>query len=235
MRMTASWSGPWTHRIQGCGAIDTRPHAGSPLNVIPTTSIGPPCSELSRHGLANAERVERLVRRPTLKAPARAGFAMLRVENEETDSRSNKETDQESKKDRRSDRLTIKTPYKVWRGQRLGRHFFAILPDSWRQRPCCPVSPSAKPRNVKDYSSGARKPELRGTAWWSWQDSNQQANGYEQWMTRYVERVASVSEPEQLMLTRPCDRCIEEAGDTDSARKPTIDSRFDEAWREESQ
>jgi hypothetical protein len=109
MRMTASWSGPWTHRIQGCGAIDTRPHAGSPLNVIPTTSIGPPCSELSRHGLANAERVERLVRRPTLTAPARAGFAMLRVENEETDSRSNKETDQESKKDRRSDRLTIKT------------------------------------------------------------------------------------------------------------------------------
>jgi hypothetical protein len=120
MRMTASWSGPWTHRIQGCGAIDTRPHAGSPLNVIPTTSIGPPCSELSRHGLANAERVERLVRRPTLTAPARAGFAMLRVENEETDSRSNKETDQESKKDRRSDRLTIKTPYKVWRGQRPG-------------------------------------------------------------------------------------------------------------------
>jgi hypothetical protein len=115
MRMTASWSGPWTHRIQGCGAIDTRPHAGSPLNVIPTTSIGPPCSELSRHGLANAERVERLVRRPTLTAPARAGFAMLRVENEETDSRSNKETDQESKKDRRSDRLR--------RGQRLGGLF----------------------------------------------------------------------------------------------------------------
>ena len=128
MRMTASWSGPWTHRIQGCGAIDTRPHAGSPLNVIPTTSIGPPCSELSRHGLANAERVERLVRRPTLTAPARAGFAMLRVENEETDSRSNKETDQESKKDRRSDRLTIKTPYKVWRGQRLGGHSWRHLP-----------------------------------------------------------------------------------------------------------
>jgi hypothetical protein len=46
---------------------------------------------------------------------------------------------------------------------------------------------------------------------------------------------SSVREPQHLLLTRPCDRCIEEAGDTDSARKPTIDSRFDEAWREESQ
>jgi hypothetical protein len=52
---------------------------------------------------------------------------------------------------------------------------------------------------------------------------------------RCVERVASVGETEQLMLMRPCDRCIEEAGDTDSARQPTIDSSFDEAWRKESQ
>ncbi len=27
-------SGPWTHRIQGCGAIDPRSNAGSPLIVI---------------------------------------------------------------------------------------------------------------------------------------------------------------------------------------------------------
>jgi hypothetical protein len=149
MRMTASWSGPWTHRIQGCGAIDTRPHAGSPLNVIPTTSIGPPCSELSRHGLANAERVERLVRRPTLTAPARAGFAMLRVENEETDSRSNKETDQESKKDRRSDRLTIKTPYKGLTRPETARAFSATMADFGRQRPRHLASPTAKPRIVR--------------------------------------------------------------------------------------
>jgi hypothetical protein len=45
---------------------------------------------------------------------------------------------------------------------------------------------------------------------------------------------SSVREPQHLLLTRPCDRCIEEAGDADSARKPTIDSRFDEAWREEA-
>jgi len=69
---------------------DSRPKAGSPLIVIPTASSVPPCSELSRYGLASAERLERLVRRPTLTAPARAGFAILRVE--ETGFQSNKET-----------------------------------------------------------------------------------------------------------------------------------------------
>jgi len=51
MRMTASWFGSWTHRIQGCGAIDLRAlKAGSPLIVIPTATNVPPCSELSRYG-----------------------------------------------------------------------------------------------------------------------------------------------------------------------------------------
>ena len=35
MRMTASCSGLWTYRIQGCGAIQPRPKAQSPLIVIP--------------------------------------------------------------------------------------------------------------------------------------------------------------------------------------------------------
>jgi hypothetical protein len=48
------------------------PERGLPLIVIPTASSVPPCSELSRYGLASAERVERLVRRPTLTAPAPA-------------------------------------------------------------------------------------------------------------------------------------------------------------------
>jgi hypothetical protein len=39
----------------------------------------------------------KLVRRPTLTAPARAGFAIVRVGTKKRDSRSNKETDQESK------------------------------------------------------------------------------------------------------------------------------------------
>jgi hypothetical protein len=35
-----------------------------------------------------------------------------------------------------------------------------------------------KPRNVKDYSDGARKSKLRRNAWLSWQDSNPQASDY---------------------------------------------------------
>src|SRR4249919_2990405 len=45
----------------------------------PIASSVPSCSEPSRYGLARAEHAERLVRRPTLTAPARAGFAILRV------------------------------------------------------------------------------------------------------------------------------------------------------------
>src|ERR1700688_5008126 len=44
LRCRCAWlhhgSGPWTHRIQGCGAIDPRPKAGSPLIVIPTAPSG---------------------------------------------------------------------------------------------------------------------------------------------------------------------------------------------------
>jgi hypothetical protein len=45
--------------------------------------------------------------------------------------------------------------------------FLATPADSGRQRPRSP-SPAAKPRKVKGYSERARKPELRGTAWWGW-------------------------------------------------------------------
>ena len=75
MRMTASWFGsldpPNTRLWRDWYAHS---NAGSPLIVIPTPSSGPACSELSRYGLASAERMERLVRRPTLTAPARAGY-----------------------------------------------------------------------------------------------------------------------------------------------------------------
>src|SRR5438552_16788493 len=71
---------------------DPRPNGKLPLIVIPTTTSMPSCSELSRCGLAGAEHAERLVRRPTLTAPARAGFAILRVGAKKRDSKSNKET-----------------------------------------------------------------------------------------------------------------------------------------------
>jgi hypothetical protein len=53
--------------------------AGSPLIVIPIASSVPSCSELSRCGLARVEHAARLVRRPTLTAPARAGPSEARV------------------------------------------------------------------------------------------------------------------------------------------------------------
>src|SRR5580700_1456269 len=71
--------------------------AGSPLIVIPTAPSVPSCSKLSRCGLARAEYAARLARRPTLTAPARAGFAIPRVGAKKRDPRSNKETDQERK------------------------------------------------------------------------------------------------------------------------------------------
>ena len=86
-----------TYRIQGCGAIDPRPKAGSPLIVIPTAPSVPSCSKLSRYGLARAKHVEKLVQRPTLTAPARDGLTLLRVGTKKRAFRSNKETDEGQK------------------------------------------------------------------------------------------------------------------------------------------
>jgi hypothetical protein len=52
-----------------------------------------------------------------------------------------------------------------------GAAFLAAPVDSGRQRPRHPASPAAKPRKVKGYSDGARKAELRRSAWWFWQSS----------------------------------------------------------------
>ena len=83
-------------RIQGRGAIDPRRKAGSPLIVIPTALSVPSCSKLSRYGLARAEYAARLGRGRPLTAPARVGFAILRVGAKKRNSRSNKETDQDN-------------------------------------------------------------------------------------------------------------------------------------------
>ena len=42
-------------------------------------------------------------------------------------------------------------------------------------------------------------------------------------------------EPEHLMLARPRDRRVEQAGDADPMRQPAIDGGFDKARREERQ
>jgi hypothetical protein len=97
--------------------------------------------------------------------------------------------------------------------------------DSERQRPRDPAYPAAKPRKVKDYSERVRKPELRRTAWWSWQDSNQPTSNY----AGLGRGAASVRETQHLMLTPPRDRRVEEAGDTDPLGQSTVDSSLDEA------
>jgi hypothetical protein len=76
---------------------DSRPMASSPLIVVPIASSVPSCSEPSRYGLARAEHAERLVRRPTLTAPARDGLALLRIGTKKRAFRSNKETDEGQK------------------------------------------------------------------------------------------------------------------------------------------
>jgi hypothetical protein len=75
----------------------SRPMASSPLIVVPIASSVPSCSEPSRYGLARAEHAERLVRRPTLTAPARAAVSKARVGTKKRALRSNKETDEGEK------------------------------------------------------------------------------------------------------------------------------------------
>src|ERR1700736_6698246 len=101
LRCRCAWlhhgSGPWTHRIQGCGATDPRPKAGSPLIVIPIAPSVPSCSKLSRYGLASSEHAASLARRPTLTAPARDDVSGPRVGTKKRALRSNKETDEGQK------------------------------------------------------------------------------------------------------------------------------------------
>ena len=85
-------------RMQGCGAMRLRPTASSLDIVIPTKTSVPPCSELSRCGLATLERGARPERRPTLTAPARDGVRTVRVGAKKRESKSNQETGMKEKR-----------------------------------------------------------------------------------------------------------------------------------------
>src|ERR1700722_10448121 len=50
-----------------------------------------------------------------------------------------------------------------------------------------------------------------------------------------MERVASVGETEQLMLTRPSDGRVEQAGNADATGEPAVDGRLDEVRCEEGE
>jgi hypothetical protein len=68
---------------------------------------------------------------------------------------------------------------RVSQRQRPGGDFRATAAYSGRQRLGSVATRPPKPRKVKDYSAGARNPELRRNAWWARQDSNLQPSGYE--------------------------------------------------------
>jgi hypothetical protein len=133
---------------------DSRPMASSPLIVVPIASSVPSCSEPSRYGLARAEHAERLVRRPTLTAPARAAVSKARVGTKKRALRSNKETD-EGEKMRCAGKTSCHTPYKACSGFTLlpGRAA-CQLPDQStiiRVRPS--LTDSSRPRGARSKAS----------------------------------------------------------------------------------
>jgi len=89
MRMTASWFGSWTHRIQGCGAIDCAPKAGSPLIVSRPHQAGRRAR--SRQGVAWQGRS---MPQGRCDDPVRADVSEALVEIKKRAFGSNKETEE---------------------------------------------------------------------------------------------------------------------------------------------
>jgi len=102
MRMRASWFGslrPTGYKV--AARVPRAPTASSPRTCHPDHNQRAAVLGAVKAGLEPIERAARPERRPTLTAPARAGLQHVWVGAEKRDSRSNKETDQESKKGRK--------------------------------------------------------------------------------------------------------------------------------------
>ena len=102
MRMIASWVWVFaTHRIQGCGTSLIAPQkAGSPRNRRPgqyqrADVLGAVKAWPDKHRCIG----EKLVRRPTLTAPARDSACVLRVGTKKRVFRLNQETRNKEKED----------------------------------------------------------------------------------------------------------------------------------------
>jgi hypothetical protein len=125
-----------------CGAIDPRPKASSPLIAIPTAPSVPSCSELSRYGLARAEHAARLVRRPTLTAPARDDMGEARVGTKERLSDRTKELMKEVR--RRAASLTSFHSLRV--GNAGGRLVWNVRTWPAMSREKAQAAPTARPK-----------------------------------------------------------------------------------------
>ena len=170
MRMTASWSGsrdPTEYKhVARCAPLQ----AGSPQIVIPTTTSVPPCSELSRYGLASAERGGKVGATANLDSSCARRLSNTAGRDEETGfqvEQRNRSRKQEARKIALKP-LDNKSPIQGLPRAETGSRFLARTADFTRQRLGCPTSPSPKLREDKDISGGGRKPSLRGTAWWGW-------------------------------------------------------------------
>ena len=96
MRMSASWFGSWTHRIQGRGAIDPRPESGLPSDRHPDRTKRAVVLEAVKVWPGKGG-VRRKVGAPAnLDSSCARRFAILRVGAKKRNSRSNKETDQDN-------------------------------------------------------------------------------------------------------------------------------------------
>jgi hypothetical protein len=107
---------------------------------------------------------------------------------------------------------------KVRRGQRLGWDFSAKVAYFGSTETTPPLSPSAKPRRLKDNSADGRKPFFRRTAWWGWWDSNRQPTDYGPEGDRIDDRRLTIARTIGWQECRP--GCAAELEGTAAARKP---------------
>ena len=122
MRMRASWLGslrPTGYKV--AARVPRAPTASSPRTCHPDHNQRAAVLGAVKAGLETTERAARPERRPTLTAPARAGLQHVWVGAEKRDSRSNKETDQESKKGRKIAALKPLDNKSPIQGRKAGR------------------------------------------------------------------------------------------------------------------
>jgi hypothetical protein len=105
-------SGPWTYRIQGCGATESRPKAGSPLIVIATALAcrrARSCQGMAWQGRSMPQGWGDSTPRTD---PTRIDVSDAQVGTKKRALRSNQETDEGKHRRPLANSLTKKTPYK---------------------------------------------------------------------------------------------------------------------------
>ena len=105
-------SGPWTYRIQGCGAIEPRPESGLSSDRHRDRIERAVVLEAVKVWPGKAKHAARLVRRPILTASARIDLSDARAGMKKRTLRSNQETDEGKRCAALANSLTKKAPYK---------------------------------------------------------------------------------------------------------------------------